>query len=82
MVRSGTMSTLETNMAMLATFPEEKQQEIYTYLVMQCNNNNPFKPVSREEVYAELEESRACFERGEYMDFGDAIDEIRLKYGL
>lgn len=82
MKRSETVSTLEANMAMLATFPEEKQQEIYRYLVMQCSNDNPFKPVSREEVYAELEESRACYERGEYKDFGEAVDEIRIKYGL
>ncbi len=82
MVRSETVSTLEANMAILATLPEEKQQEVYTYLVMQCSSNNPFKPVSKEEIYAELEESRACFERGEYMDFDDAIDEIRSKYGL
>ena len=49
---------------------------------MQQNNNNPFTPISREEVYAELEESRSCFERGDYKDFGDAIDEIREKYNL
>lgn len=83
MVRSETVgTTLEANIAMLATFPEEKQREIYTYLVMQCGNDNPFRPVGREEIYAELEESRSCFERGEYKDFGEAIDEIRIKYGL
>lgn len=54
---------------------------------MQCNNDNSFiynlfKMVGREEIYAELEESRACFERGEYKDFNDAIDEIRAKYNL
>lgn len=41
-----------------------------------------FGPVSREMIYAELEESRSCFERGEYKDFDDAINEIMLKYDL
>ena len=41
-----------------------------------------FKPVSREQIYAELEESRACFESGEYKGFDDAIDEIGAKFNL
>lgn len=39
-------------------------------------------PISMEEVYADLEESRKCFERGEYQDFDDAIEDIKKKYNL
>ncbi|MBQ7067125.1 MAG: hypothetical protein IJN92_09940 [Lachnospiraceae bacterium] len=78
------MSTLEANMALLAAIPEEKQQEIHSYLLMIVNSNsdNPFKPLSRKEIYQELEESRACFSRGEYMDFETALDEIGERYDL
>ena len=41
-----------------------------------------FKPLSAEKIYSELEESRACYERGEYEDFDDALDEISKKYDL
>lgn len=51
-------------------------------LAMRYGSDNPFKPVSKEEIYAKLEESRACFERGEYKEFDEAIDEIRQKYDL
>lgn len=43
---------------------------------------NPFKPKSADEIYAELAESRACYERGEYEVFDDALDEIIEKYGI
>lgn len=39
-------------------------------------------PITKEEIYADLEESRKCFERGEYQDFDDAIEEIKKKYNL
>ena len=41
-----------------------------------------FSPKSAEEIYSDLEISRMCFERGEYEDFDDALDEISEKYGL
>ncbi len=43
---------------------------------------NPFKPLSLEEIDAELEESRECYKRGEGEDFDDALNEISAKYGL
>lgn len=41
-----------------------------------------FKPLSEQEILSELEESRACYENGEYMDFDDALEIISKKYGL
>ena len=43
---------------------------------------SPFEPLSAEKILAELAEARDCFERGEYQDFDDALDEICEKYGL
>lgn len=43
---------------------------------------NPYSPKSAEEIFKDLAESRACYERGEYEDFDSALDEISKKYGL
>lgn len=75
------MNKREANIAMLSVIPEDEQEKIYAYLSDYCNSN-PFKKVSAEEIYAQLAEGRACFERGEYEDFDDALDEICEKYGV
>lgn len=76
------MSTREVNIALLSTIPENAQQQIFVYLTQHFCNGNPFKPKSADEIYAELTEARACYERGEYDDFDDALDEISDKYGI
>ena len=42
----------------------------------------PLRRLSAEEIYAGLEESRKCFEKGDYSDFDEALDEMSKKYGL
>lgn len=76
------MSTREMNIALLSTIPESAQQQIFLYLTQNFCNGNPYKPKSAEEIYSELAESRACYERGEYEDLDGALDEISRKYGL
>jgi len=76
------MSTRDVNIALLSTIPEDYQQQIFLYLTENYCNGNPFTPKSAKEIYSELAESRACYERGEYEDFDDALDDISKKYGL
>lgn len=40
------------------------------------------RPMSEQEILEELAESRACYERGEYIDFDEALDMISRKYEL
>lgn len=54
---------------MLSTIPEDRQKEIQRYLSMNFYGNNPYKPLSGDEILSELAESRA-------------LDEIGVKYGL
>ena len=82
MLGADSMSTREANIALLSTIPEEVQQQIYVYLTQNFCDGNPFKPKSAEDIYADLETSRACFARGEYEDFDDALDEISKRYDL
>ena len=75
------MSTLEVNLELLSTIPEERQVEIRRYLLVDFCGNNPYKPLDKNEILSELAESRACFDRGEGEDFDKALDEIGAKYG-
>ena len=45
-------------------------------------NENPFHLKSADEIYAELAAARACYERSEYEDFDEVMDEISAKYDL
>ncbi|MEZ3433044.1 MAG: hypothetical protein K1W34_00115 [Lachnospiraceae bacterium] len=76
------LSVLEANMELLSTIPEEHQKEIQRYLLVNFCQDNPYKPLSRNEIIAELAESRACYNNGEGEDFDKALDEIGEKYGL
>lgn len=76
------MSTLDANLALLSTIPEDRQEEIKNYLLMNFFKNNPYKPLSINEILDELSASRKCYENGEGEDFDDAIEAISVKYGL
>lgn len=76
------MNKKETNIALLSTIPDDAQQQFFLYLTENFCTENPFKPLTADEILAELAESRACYERGEYEDFDEALDEISKKYGL
>lgn len=76
------MSTLEVNLALLLTIPEERQEEIRSYLLTNFCTDNPYKPLSGSEILAELAESRACYQAGEGEELGKALDEIGERYGI
>ena len=76
------MSTLEANLALLSTIPEERQKEIQNYLLMNFCDSNPYKPLSKNEILAELSESRMSYDSGEGEELGKVISEISEKYGL
>lgn len=82
MLGDGTMSTLESNIALISTIPEDMQEQIHTYLITNFFDENPFKPLSQNEILEELAESRDCYARGEYKEFDEALDEISEKYGI
>ena len=76
------MSTLEANLALLSTIPEDYQKEIQNYLLVNFCGSNPYKPLSEKEILSELSEARQCYENGEGEDFDTALDEISVRYGL
>ena len=68
------MSTLETNLALLLTVPEECQEEIQNYLLTNFCTGDPYKPLSGSEILTELAESRACYQAGEREDLDKVLD--------
>lgn len=58
--------------------PHEQAMEI----VRQRLKEYVLRHMSEQEILEELAESRACYERGEYMDFDEALDAISKKYEL
>ena len=82
MVGVDMMNTREANIALLLTIPDNAQQQIFNYLSENYCYESPYKPLSSDEIYSELEESRTCYERGEFEDFDKALDDISTKHGL
>ena len=62
--------------------PTLMDKEVNMDLTQNSFKGNPLNLKSAEEIYSELAESRACYERGEYENFDDALDDISRKYSL
>ena len=78
------MSTLEATMSMLEAMPEEARAKVYRYALSLFSSDrpsNPFTPVGRETVLADLQASSREFDGGEGMDARTAVEELRRHYG-
>ena len=77
------MSIVEATTSMLETMPESDVQIVYSLTKdLFEKSNSPFKPLTREQILSDLAESREQIKNGEYLDFDDAIKEIRTAHGL
>ena len=79
------MNTLENTVSMMKALPETdlvKIQDFTKKLFQRQQNNCPFPLKSREDIYKDLEISRKQTAEGKCMEMGQALAEIREKYGL
>lgn len=79
------MNTLENTLSMMKTLPETDLLEIQkftTKLFKQRRTECPFPLKNREDIYRDLETSRQQAAEGKCMEMGQALAEIREKYGL
>lgn len=77
------MSLIDATKSLIDTMSEDELLEIYH----QARNiidqrSNPFRPLTKQQILADLATSRKQIEDGEYLDFEDAINEIEAQYGL
>ncbi|MCM1327601.1 MAG: hypothetical protein NC094_08750 [Bacteroidales bacterium] len=79
------MNTLENTVSMMELLPEEDLIEIQSLtkkLFNLRNADNPFQPLSKQEILKELQISREQTMNGQYKDMDKALEGIREKYGL
>ncbi len=79
------MSTLEATLSMLEAMPEEARIKVYQYTRSMFSSDrpaNPFTPVNKESVLADLKASSQEFEQGEGMNARNAIQEMRHQHGF
>ena len=79
------MSTLEATVSMLEAMPEEARIKVYQYARSMFSSDrpsNPFTPVTKEKVLADLKASSQEFDNGQGMDAKDAVQEMRRQRGF
>lgn len=82
MIGVAIMTTQEANFELLRIIPDEMQEDIYNFILSRMEECNPYKPLSREEIYAILEESHKCVENGQVRKADEFLDEIGKVYGF
>lgn len=77
------MSVAEATLNLMSTMSEEELLEMYhqaRYIIDQ--RSNPFRPLSKQHILADLAISRQQIEKNETIDFDQAISEIEAQYDL
>ena len=79
------MTMLENTISMIKVMPEADLAEVQNFarkLLQQRGAGCPFPLKSREDIYKDLAVSRRQAAEGKCQDMGQAIAEIKAKYGL
>ena len=76
------MTVMQENLNLIRQIPEERQEEIYQFLLLNFDVDNPFERLNKHQIFEELSESRRQAERGEYQEFDEFLDEVEAKYEL
>lgn len=79
------MTMLESTISMLKVLPEADLVEIQHFaqkLLQRRTASGSLVPKSREDIYAELENSRQQILDGNYQDAEEFIAEVRSEYGI
>ncbi len=79
------MTMLENTISMIKVMPEADLAEVQNFarkLLQRRDAGCPFPLKSREDIYKDLAVSRRQAAEGKCQDMGQAIAEIKAKYGL
>ncbi len=77
------MSTLEATISMLEAMPEDariKVMEFTQKLFTSRKPANPFVPVSQEQIFSDLAESRQQISDGKGLDMEDALNRMAQRF--
>lgn len=79
------MSTLDATVSMLEAMPEDARIKVLEYtqqLFTSRKPENPFIPVSQEQVLSDLAESRRQITAGQGLNMEDALDNMGKQHGF
>lgn len=79
------MTALESTLAVLKELPESKLmviQNLARQFAQQTTVENPYRPMSREEILAELAASKEDIRQGRIYTAEESVGQLRAKYGL
>lgn len=77
------MTLREETKIMLDSLPESDIKVIYSLAKnLYEKESSPFKPLTKNQILADLSDSRKEIESGAFLDFDEAITEIETAYGL
>ncbi len=79
------MSTLDATISMLEAMPEDariKVMEFTQKLFTSRKPANPFVPVSQEQIFSDLAESRQQISDGKGLDMEDALNRMGKQHGF
>ena len=77
------MSVAEATLNLMSTMSEEELLEMYHQVRHIIDQRaNPFRPLSKQRILADLAISRPQIEKGETIEFDQAISEIEAQYDL
>ena len=79
------MSTLDATVSMLETMPDEARLLVFKYtqsLFTASKPANPFIPKSKNDILADLSESRKQIAEGKGIEMKQALQEIGVKHGF
>ncbi len=79
------MSTLDATISMLEAMPEDARIKVLKFtqqLFTSRKPANPFVPASREQVIADLAESRQQIADGKGLDMEDALNRMGKQHGF
>lgn len=77
------MSTLESTVSMIQQLPEKDLLKVQAFVrLFFSETDNPFSPLTEEQIYSQLEESRLQASEGKVKDAWQIASDVREKYGL
>ena len=79
------MSTLEATVSMLEAMPEDariKVMEFIQKLFTSRKPANPFVPISQEQIFSDLAESRQQISDGKGLDMEEALNRMGKQHGF
>ena len=68
---------------MISTLGDEQLKKVYVFTAsLMEEDDNPFKPITKEQVLADLDESDEDIKAGRIKDAHQAMNDIRMRLGM